>query len=385
MDWIDRHEATSRLGVKPQTLYSYVSRGLLAAKPAPNDPRSSLYSAADVAALVVRRRAGRRRRDIAVRAIAWGEPVLETRIAGVRGGRLLYRGKDAARFAAKATLEDAARLLWNAPPRWAPPRWAPQPRAAPIPPPGKDAKSRGLAFLAARVATDPPSHGRARLDLLEEGQSLFDGLADAFLGARGRGLFHERLARTWRLDRSGAEAVRVALVLVADHELNPSTFAARVAASTGASLAAAALAGLSTLTGPLHGEAALRAIAYLEAALDETPDAAIRRLIDRGEGVPGLGHALYPEGDPRAAALLTRLKMRASMARAISAAERVGGAKANIDMALAALTVHYGLPQTAPFLIFAGGRIVGWLAHAMEQRASGSPIRPRAAYLADGA
>lgn len=237
-----------RAGVKPQTLYAYVSRGLIAARPDTDDPRASLYSAADIAALVRRRRSGRGREAIARAAIAWGEPVMETAITTVREGRLIYRGRDAVRFAADATLEEAAALLWNA--------VSPgPPRASDAAPSGDTGKARALAFLAARAATDPPSFGRSPAALAAEGASLLSGFCTALTGAGGRGFFHQRLGRHWGLTPGGTDLLRRALVLVADHELNPSTFAARVAASTGAPLAACALAGCATLTGPLHGEA----------------------------------------------------------------------------------------------------------------------------------
>ena len=195
---------------------------------------------------------------------------------------------------------------------------------------------------------------------------------------RGLALTAQMLAR---LAPGGVDLVRRALVLVADHELNPSTFAARVAASTGAPLAASALAGCATLTGPLHGEASARALAYLRDAMARGPEAALASLAARGEQVPAVDHALYPAGDPRAAALLRWMKPGPDLRRAIRAAEAASGEAANVDMALAALTAHLALPDEAPFLIFASGRMAGWIAHAIEQRLSGRLIRPRANYV----
>jgi citrate synthase len=174
--------------------------------------------------------------------------------------------------------------------------------------------------------------------------------------------------------------LRRALVLVADHELNPSTFAARVAASTGAPLAACALAGCATLTGPLHGEASARALAYLKLAMKDGPQAALSGIAARGERIPAVGHTLYPAGDPRAAALIRWMKPAPALRRAIKAAEAASGEAANVDMALAALSVQLDLPEDAPFLIFASGRMAGWIAHAIEQQGSGRLIRPRANY-----
>lgn len=373
MIWIGRAEALSLLGVKPQTLYAYVSRGLIASRPDADDPRASLYSAADIETLLKRRRSGRGRDAIARAAISWGEPVMETAITTVRAGRLIYRGRDAVRLAADATLEETAALLWDAGP-------LPVQRAADARSPGLSGKARALAFLAEHAASDPPSFGRGPAALAAEGAGLLSGFCSAVTGAGGRGFFHQRLARHWNLSPGGTDLLRRALVLVADHELNPSTFAARVAASTGASLAACALAGCATLTGPLHGEASARALAYLRRALETGPDKALTDLSTRGQHVPAIGHTLYPEGDPRAAALLKWMKPDAGLRRAIRAAETAAGDAANIDMALAALTVQLNLPEEAPFLIFASGRMTGWIAHAMEQRATHRIIRPRANY-----
>lgn len=338
-----------------------------------DDPRASLYSAADIETLLKRRRSGRGREAIARAAISWGEPVMETAITTVRRGKLIYRSRDAVRLAAEATLEETAALLWDAGP-------LPAQRAAETRPATLCGKAGALEFLAARAATDPPSFGRGPAALATEGASLLSGFCNAITGTGGRGFFHQRLARHWGLSPGGTDMLRRALVLVADHELNPSTFAARVAASTGAPLAACALAGCATLTGPLHGEASARALAYLKRALEAGPDAALTDISARGQHIPAMGHALYPEGDPRAAALLRWMKPAAELRRAIRAAEATAGDAANIDMALAALTVHLVLPDDAPFLIFASGRMAGWIAHAMEQRASNRIIRPRANY-----
>src|ERR1700689_2389963 len=110
-DWLSAEEALTRLRVRPQTLYAYVSRGRLRAEPDPAEPRRSRYRASDVAALAERKARGRKAADVAVGAIAWGEPVLASAITTVRDGRLYYRGRDAVRLAETATLEEAARLL----------------------------------------------------------------------------------------------------------------------------------------------------------------------------------------------------------------------------------------------------------------------------------
>ncbi len=374
MSWIDRPTALTRLGVKPQTLYAYVSRGHIASRPHDSDPRSSLYSLEDIETFLKRRRAGRARSAVAKAAISWGDPVMETGITTVRSGRLIYRGEDALALSEQMTLEAVAAWLWQTDETPIPEDPDPKPITS------ASGKARLLSFLADEAAHAPHGLGRDPSDLKTDAAHLLHGAATAITGQTGPAPFHEKLAQVWQLDARGADLVRRALVLVADHELNPSTFAARVAASTGAPLAASALAGCATLTGPLHGEASARALAYLRAALETSPEDALSAIASRGERIPAVGHALYPAGDPRAAALLRWLKPDAALKRAIRAAEQASGETANVDMALAALTLALDLPGDAPFLIFASGRMAGWIAHAIEQHSSGQLIRPRATY-----
>jgi len=110
-EWLAAADVLDRLGLKPQTLYAYVSRGLLAARPAPVDSRRSLYRAEDVAALAARRSRSRRRSEVAAGAMTWGEPVLSSAISTVRHGRPWYRGRDVLLLAEIETLESVARLL----------------------------------------------------------------------------------------------------------------------------------------------------------------------------------------------------------------------------------------------------------------------------------
>jgi citrate synthase len=175
--------------------------------------------------------------------------------------------------------------------------------------------------------------------------------------------------------------IRAAVVLCADHELNASAFAARVVASTGASLAACVAGGLAALSGPLHGgTTSLIEILFDEA--EQLGDAArvVHDRLRRGDRLPGFGHQLYAGTDPRAAALLALLPADATRERLISAMDRIGGKAPNVDFALVALRRAAGLPRGSALAIFAVGRTVGWIAHALEQHADGKLIRPRARY-----
>jgi citrate synthase len=180
-----------------------------------------------------------------------------------------------------------------------------------------------------------------------------------------------------------------ALVLAADHELNPSTFAARVAASAGASLPACMMAALAALSGPLHGAATARVEAFVaEVAKPERGAAAVGERLARGESVPGFGHPVYPEGDPRGARLLEvaqRLGGRSRGVRilvsVVNAMDLVARERPTLDVGLVALSHALGLPRGGALAIFACGRVAGWIAHALEQRAAGFILRPRARYV----
>ncbi|HYE45018.1 MAG TPA: citrate synthase [Caulobacter sp.] len=373
-DWISREAALQRLGVRSQTLYAYVSRGRVDARPDPADPRRSLYRAADIVALTDRRARGRKASAVAQSAIAWGEPVLASAITTIADGRLWYRGRDAAALAETETLESVARLLRGGHGAVL------KATARPAPPALPDGRARLFAALAARAAEEPPARGRAPLALAMEGSGLLDLVADAVCGALGTGPIHQRLAAAWgRPD--GADILRRALVLLADHELNASTFAARVAASTGAGLAAAALAGLCALSGPLHGGMAARVINLVEESRRIGPRATVEGRLARAAPTPGFGHPLYPEGDPRAAALLAARPPTDELAALLDAVESGTGERANIDFALVAMAQALGLPEDAPFLLFAVARSAGWIAHAVEEGSGGRLIRPRARYV----
>ncbi|MDP1739128.1 MAG: citrate/2-methylcitrate synthase [Caulobacter sp.] len=375
-DWISAEEAMSRLGVRPQTLYAYVSRGRIEARPDPADPRRSRYRLADVGGLAERKKRGRKASEVAAGAIAWGEPVLASAITTVAGGRLFYRGRDAVALARTETLESVARLLRGG--HGASLKAAP-PTATFA---GQSLRERLFNALSARAGIDPPARGRAALALAVEAVGLLDLVADAAAGGPGEGPIHERIANAWgRPD--AADFIRRQLVLLADHELNASTFAARVTASTGASLAASALSGLCALSGPLHGGMAGRVINLVEEARRLGPEATVAGRIARAGPTPGFGHPLYPDGDPRAAALLAAFAPPAEYAALQTAVETMTGEAANVDFAVTALSARFGLPADAPFALFAVARTAGWLAHAVEQVQTGTLIRPRARYVGE--
>ncbi len=376
-NWISAEEAQARLGVKLQTLYAYASRGLIANRADTNDPRRSLYAAEDITRLTLRKMRGRRA-SVAQEALSFGEPVLTSALTTIAGGRLYYRGQDAAELAKTATLEDVARLLWacDEDPFQAL-------SAHPVAVSGPESRGRAFALLAHRAANDPAMSGRAERALKREAASVLADLVDAMCAGSRSGPMHERLARTWRIEGQRVDVLRRALVLTADHELNASTFAARVVASTGAPLAASALAGLAALSGPLHGGMTVQVNSFIaEVRRASDPKAAAMQRLAQGLDVPGFGHPLYPNGDPRAKAIQTAVHYSEEMYAIAQAGETVTGSPPNLDFALVALCRTLGLPSEAAFTLFTVGRMVGWLAHALEQRSSGGGlIRPRARYV----
>jgi citrate synthase len=197
---------------------------------------------------------------------------------------------------------------------------------------------------------------------------------------------HRRLAAAWRLGEAGADLLRRALVLIADHELNASTFVARSVASTGATPYAVVIAALSALSGRRHGGETARAAAlFEELARRGDPMAAMAERLARDERLPGFGQFLYPEGDPRATALLATLARAAPdtyplIEAAADAGFRLSGQRPNVDFALAAVAVGLRLPPNAGLGLFIVGRTVGWIAHAIEQYETRALIRPRARY-----
>jgi citrate synthase len=381
MVWMTAAEALKVLNVRPQTLYANVSRGKIRAKTDDADPRRSLYHRDDIARMAQRSN-GRRKLDVvSAQAMQWGDPVLPSAISTVHNGRLFYRGQDAAELSATATLEDIAVLLWQSEPGQ-PPSLPQAGSTAPIV--TDSALGAGLLALAQRSAGDRPTLGRPAADLRAEAACVLATLTQAMAGqpppGGTAGTISRRLAQAWQ--RPDAEdMIRRALVLMADHELNASTFALRVAISTGASLAAGVLAGFTTLTGPLHGGASAEFARLTVAAKLHGAEAAIGQWLASGRPLPAFGHPLYPEGDPRARALLDLLPKMEPYAALAAAAEAQAGELPNIDFALTLLAAAHQLPDDAPFILFALGRCVGWLAHALEQVQANRPIRPRARYV----
>jgi citrate synthase len=403
-------EAARVLGVKVETLYAYASRGLLRSTPGPKGP-GRRYLRSDVERLKARSDARAGHGPVAAGALRWGEPVLTTSISAIRDGSPTYRGHSAIELATRGVpFEATAELLWTGVLHEGTRAWTVErlPAALRI---VRGSFSRDSVPIEAMLAAVP------RLGLADVDRF---GASPEAEWARARRIVRVLAAATgaWLDDGAPARAVREETVagslavalglsqamardaidrtlsLVADHELNASTFAARVVASTGADLYACIAGALAALSGPLHGGASDRVEALVEEV--RSPEHArevLQARAGRGDDLPGFGHRLYPGGDPRVPPLLAVARKVGERARkadrdrlavvfAIAAAvERAGREAPNLDFGLVALARSLGMRRGSAAAIFAIGRIAGWVAHAIEQREAGYILRPRAEYV----
>ena len=386
--WIGAPEAAQRLGVSRATLYAYVSRGFIRSQAQAGSTRERTYSHDDVERL--RRRTEERKAPdkAAAHALQWGMPILESSIALIDGHTLYYRGHDAATLARSRSLEEVASLIWTG--QFEKPALETATMRLP-------ALERGLAFvpraqtlLAAAAARDALGMDVRAMSVARTGFAILRLLTAAATRSDPRDdAIDAALARAWKVRGNGRDVLRAALVLCADHELNVSSFTARCVASAGSHPYAVVIAGLAALEGPKHGGASARAESMLESMRNaRTVRAAVAARLRRGESIDGFGHPLYRDGDPRARLLLDLLGERYAKSSEyrfvvdfVRAASGSIGEQPNLDFALASVARVLRLPPGSPLMLFAIGRSVGWIGHAIEQYATGQLIRPRAKYV----
>ena len=387
--YLSAREAAAELAISPATLYAYVSRGLIRSEPS-SDSRSHRYRAEDIRGLKQRRTPSPEPRGL--RSFDADLPVMDSAIATITEQGPIYRGVNCVELAQKDTLEHAATLLWdvtgvdpfsadNLPQVSDAMRAiaAAARRAAPI--------DRTIAVLALAASADPRAFTRA-----PDGRALVGGRILRLVAATmlnrepSAEPLHLQIAQAWAGElKHAADLIRRTLVLLADHELNASTFTARCAASTGLNLYDAIIAGLAALKGPKHGGAGVLASRLVKTLVDHDVEPVIRERVALGERFPGFGHGVYKYGDPRAIALLEALA-RAGAPRKFTkeVPERIAeatGEFVNIDYALAVLVHSLRLGAGSELTLFEMARAVGWIAHASEQLQQGALIRPRARYV----
>jgi len=408
--WLSAAAACALLDVKRQTLYAYVSRGLVRRVRGPDGAR---YARDDVARLRARHDARSGHGPAAAGALRWGEPVLASAITGIGPDGPRYRGRPAVQLAAAGVrFEAVAELLWTDALPATPPSWPPhlplplgklrallgssRPRDAAPPTPFSPLQ---LAVAALRARDHAPYPA-----MLEHELARARALVRTLVGVAALATHPSRVEAAWsapsvaagtvlalggRAEPRTVAALEQALVLSADHELNASSFTARICASAGGDLYACVLAALATMSGPRHGGECDRFEALVAEAGDaRRARAAVAARMRRGDRMHGFGHPLYPAGDPRAAHLIAVARRHGRGVAAlrtidavIDAVARAGGEPPTLDAGLVAVAVAVGLSPGAAGLVFALGRTAGWIAHVLEQRTEPSLLRPRARYV----
>ena len=396
--YLSGQEAATELGVKLPTLYAYVSRGLIRSEPAGRNRR---YRAEDIWKLKERKEQRRDPSRLTENALHWGVPVMESAITLIADGQLYYRGRDTVALSKSHSLEQVAELIWTG-------------RLAEGEPAIFDSTSDALtprsqvanevswdlapveAFeisLRLAAAEDPAAYDLRPAAVARTGARILRLLAATAVSSRPAETGVARaLQQSWAPDDPQvATLLDAAFVLCADHELNVSSFTARCVASAGATPYDATIAGLCALSGVKHGGNTERVEAFLKevGAAGHVRDIMAARL-RRGEPIPGFGHQLYPEGDPRGKALLEATATTYPEASAVELASTVVeeasdliGERPTVDFALVILSLALGLPASGALALFALSRTVGWIGHAIEQYQSDRMIRPRARYTGE--
>lgn len=398
--YLSAREAAEELGISVSTLYAYVSRGLIRSEAGEGKKRTRRYRVEDVQRLKERAEQRRDPGKVAEGALYWGAPVMESGITLISDGKLYYRGQDAVKLATMGSIEEVAALIWAEEPAdaWGvfdtePPAFSARYELVREAVNGLPPVEAFQVLLPLAAVEDLAAYDLRPRAVARTGARILRSMAAIVTGDGAAGAnVAEILQLGWMPENSDCVALfDAALVLSADHELNVSTFAARCVASSDAPPYGVVTAGLSALQGKKHGgqtelvEAFLREVEVLGDART-----AIATRLKRGEGVPGFGHSLYPDGDPRGAELL-RLTA-AARPRSPAVALSVAVAREALDLIEERPTVDFGLvtlaralalPPGAALALFAMGRTVGWIGHAIEQYGSDSLIRPRARYVGE--
>jgi citrate synthase len=388
--YITAKDAAQLLNVKPATLYAYVSRGLIRSELTDDSSRERRYLAEDVHKLLARKEQRRDPTKAAQDALRWGTPLLDSAITLIDDHHLYYRGQDACGLAVEHSFEEVAALLWTGDMRHVEHLFAKGTRHhLRIPDDLKGLPTPQLLqiLLAAVSAQDFAAYNLNPSAVAQTGARILHLMTDILVGGTTEVQpIAATLAQAWS---TNGDVLNAALILCADHELNASSFAARVAASVEANPYQVVIAGLAALQGFKHGGYTEKTSALLrEVDTPANAHAVLGERLRHGERIPGFGHHLYPQGDPRALTLLSLLHQHFPTAPAltltdaiIQAAYTLTSQAPTIDLALAAVEATLKLPRGAAFSLFALGRAAGWIGHAIEQYTSGSIIRPRARYV----
>lgn len=391
-------EAAEELGVSLPTLYAYVSRGLVRSEVAGGSRRNRRYHGEDVRRLRERKEQRRDPERALEGALRWGAPVLESGITLVADGRVYYRGWDALELSRSRSIEEVAALIWTGE--------LPDDVASifgldvPGEPFVAETKSamrpaileRLQSLLSLAAAEDSSAYDLRPEGVARTGGRILRSMAGSIVGGAEGSSIAEVLQKGWVPEDPGAGRLfDAALIVCADHELPVSTFVVRCVASSGATPYSAVTAGLSAMQGVKHG-GQIELVEKLFQEVEASGDAreVLGGRLRRGESVPGFGHQLYPEGDPRGAELIRLSEMARPESVAVELSTAISGAaleilgeRPTVDLGLVTLGRALELPPGGALALFALGRTVGWIGHAIEQYGSDTLIRPRARYVGE--
>jgi len=378
-------------------LYAYVSRGLIRSETLDARKRTRRYSADDVQKLKERKELRKNPAKIVQNALHWGTPIMESALTLITEDSLYYRGYDACWLAVNRSVEEVAALLWTGSFDSANELFA-NPNVDTVSTTDLDRTAASLPLikrlsLSLTVASvnDLAAYDLRPARVAQTGARILQRLIlSATDEAQPKASLAQTLSTAWCPKDSKAQALlSAALILCADHELNVSALTARVVASAEANPYEVVLASLGAMQGFKHGGGTARVEALLDSIrTTKQADHVLSNRLRRGETIPGFGHPLYPKGDPRGRLLLQLLSQnypKSSGLNLIQAvAERASemlNAAPTIDYALVALTRTLNLPNGSALALFAMGRTIGWIGHAIEQYQLSSLIRPRAQYI----
>jgi len=393
-------EAAAALGVSVPTLYAYVSRGLIRSQAGgPHDgARARRYHAEDVRRLQERKEQRRDPGRAAAEALHWGSPVLESSITLPAANTFYYRGHDALELARDRSVEEVAALIWvddlgaasalfTAPTAPLPPRCAAVARECA----GLEAAERFAVILPLVAADDPSAYDLRSVAVPHTGARILQLLTTIAVGEQPEaGGIAQALAYGWTpVDPRADRLFRAALVLCADQELNVTSFAARCVASAAATPYAVVSAGLAALGGAKHAGRGARIQALLrEVGSADRAGIVVAERLRRGEPIPGFGHPLFPEGDPRGKMLLELTALTRPGCEAVARSLAVAAAawellheRPDVEFGLVTLAEALRLPPGGANALFALSRTIGWIGHAMEEYQVDRMIRPRARYV----
>jgi citrate synthase len=392
-------QAAHALGISLPTLYAYVSRGLIRSEAADGATRRRRYRAEDVRALKQRKELRRNPAKAAEGALHWGEPVMESAITMIADGRLYYRGHDAVALADSRSIEEVAALLWRGDLAAGDALFA---KKIQLPPRCRAVRKHlddiatieALQILVSLAAVDDIAGSDLRPAAVAQTGARILSLMSALAAggiAEGKSIA-QTLQSAWAPRKpKAADLINAALILCADHELNVSSFTARCVASAGSTPYAVVVAGLTALQGVKHGRATERVEALLrEARTPQGVASVMAAHLKRGDRIPGFGHPLYPDGDPRGRMLLQAVERTFHKSAALAFADAASDAamkliseRPTIDFALVIAARALGLAADGAVTLFAIGRTVGWIGHAIEQYQRDRMIRPRARYVGE--